>query len=71
MVDALERAVEKQGWEPNVAATPADAAASIAQFDDDDPTVRVPVIQADGMARFEPAVRVVPRHARSDQREKR
>lgn len=71
MVDALERAVEKQGWEPTVAATPAEATAtSIAQFDDDDPTVRVPVIQADGMARVEPAVRVVPRHARSDEREK-
>jgi hypothetical protein len=66
IVDALEKGVHEHGWEPAVAPPPAEvASASTAQFDHDDPTIRVTVIRGSTTTRIEPDVRVVPRHARS------
>ena len=72
LVEALRKAVHAHGWEPAIAPAPAEAAtASSAQFDHDDPTVRVPVIRGSETTRIEPAVRVVPRHARHSKEEMR
>jgi HD domain len=66
IVDALEKGVHEHGWEPAVAPPPAEvASASTAQFDHDDPTIRLTVIRGSTTTRIEPDVRVVPRHARS------
>jgi HD-GYP domain-containing protein (c-di-GMP phosphodiesterase class II) len=72
LVEALRKAVNAHGWEPAVAPAPVEAASvSSAQFDHDDPTVRVPVIRGSQTTRIEPAVRVVPRHARRSEEETR
>jgi hypothetical protein len=65
LVEALRKAVHAHGWEPTVAPAPAETApASSAQFDHDDPTVRVPVIRDRQTTQIEPTVRAAPRHAR-------
>jgi HD domain len=72
LVEALRKAVQVHGWEPAIAPAPTVAAtASSAQFDHDDPTVRVPVIRGSQTTRIEPALRVVPRHARRSEEEPR